>query len=61
MQAMQTMPQSETGMSRPLTDKEQMDISMLFNMQSIDFKDWSVQMESYVPNAKNSVDTTRDT
>ena len=56
MEAMQSM-QTNTDSSRPLNEKEQLDISMLFNMQSIDFKDWSVQIEQYPPTAKNTVDT----
>lgn len=59
MEKMQSM-QTESKQSRPLTEQEMIDISSLFNMQTIDFKDWSVQIEQVVQTSKQTVDTARD-
>ena len=57
MQEMQT----ESSMSRPLNEKEMLDISALFNLGSpIDFTNWSVQIESVVQTSKQTVDCARD-
>ena len=61
MQTMQST-QSESKMSRPLNEKEQLDISTLFGgLSNIDFKDWSVQTEVLVQTSKQTVDNAWDT
>lgn len=54
------MESSQTVMSRSLNESEKLDIMKMFPTQSIDFKGFKVQVDSYVQTSKQTVDNARD-
>lgn len=54
------MESSQTVMSRSLNESEKLDIMKMFPTQSIDFKGFKVQVDSYVQTSKQTVDNAWD-